>query len=469
MPENVAINLTGGTYKHKSLPLSAQVTRNFWPQIQQDNATKSAYILESFPGQKKFTDITGNADRGMLEHRGMLYKVSGGQLYSVAADGVPTALGVIDGAARCILEGIGSSIVIVTDGMVYEWDGVALTKATNVNFETPKSCGHLNSRMLYDGDEGRFACSDVGLPLDINGLNYATAESNADKLKRVYVYDQLAYMIGEKTIEPWWNSNVGSPPFDRVEGGIISVGTEAIHSVASDDDYMYLLGHDKQVYRVLSGAAEPITPYAITKEIASYSDVTDAIGWCMNLYGNWMYVLTFPVAQKTWVYPKGGEWFEWSSGADGKRSIANSYAFAYGKHLIGDFASGNIFEIDPDSYTNDGDAIIRVRDTAPLHGGLIGAAGKSIEMTRFELLLDAGAGLLTGQGSNPVVMLSFSDDGGRTFSTEMFGQIGSMGEFQKKVEWFNLGTFESRIIRIRTSDGVYYSIHSAAADLEVLI
>ena len=465
----VEINLTGGTYIHKSLPLSAQVTRNFWPQLQEDNSTKSPYVLDSWVGQKSFATVTGNTDRGMLEHQGVLYKVSGTTLYTVASDGTETSRGTIPGAGRCIMEGIGSSVVIVTGGVAYEWNGTTLTTASDPDFETPNSCAHLNNQMLYDGDGGRFASSDVGTPLTINALNYATAESNADDLLRVYTFDQLVYLMGEKTIETWWNSGVGNPPFDRVEQGIMQVGLDAIHSVANDDDHIYWLGDDLIVYAAQGAVKEPISPHAINREIEGFSTTDDAVGWCMNLRGQWFYCITFPVAEKTFVYPKGGEWFEWSSGTEGKRSTANSYAFVYGKHLVGDYTSGDIFELDFDTYTDNGSTIIRQRDTGPLHGGLFGSPGKRIEMNRFELIMETGTGLLTGQGSDPVVMLQFSDDGGKTFQTEMWGRSGKMGEYTGfwKVEWFVLGSFESRIIRIKTSDPVYYSIHSAAADIEI--
>lgn len=104
-----------------------------------------------------------------------------------------------------------------------------------------------------------------------------------------------------------------------------------------------------------------------------------------------------------------------------------------------------------------------------MHGGLIGEPGKYIEMSRFELILETGVGTISGQGKDPVVMLSISDDGGRTFSTEMWATIGKMGAFMWKVEWHALGRFENRIIRIRSSDPVFTCIHSAAAELEVCI
>lgn len=468
----VPINLTGGTYKHKSLPLSAQVTRNFWPQKQADEKALSPYILESYPGKRLFGTQSGGVDRGMFEHQGIVYKITGETLYTVSSTGVHTSRGTIPGTGRCLFAPIGSNIVIEAASTRYLWNGTIVAEITDSDLEDGTGIAHLNNQILYGGIGGRFGVSDVGDATSVNGLNYATAESEADDLVRPYTFNQVAYMMGEKTIELWWNSGQGSPPFDRFEGGIVQVGLGALHSAANDDDTLYFLGDDHQVYSMKGGASAVLTAIStqpMAHAFKSYTTVSDAIGWCVQLDGQWLYILTFPTADKTWAYPAGGEWFELSSGSEGGRDIANSYVYAFRKHLVADYQNGNIYELADDVYTDNEDEIIRLRDSAYLHGGLFKAPGKEIEMNRFELILQKGVGLLSGQGSDPVVMLSFSDDGGRTFSTEMWGTVGVNGEFNWKVEWFNLGRFESRIIRIRVSDPVYWSIHAAAADIEICI
>ena len=465
----VPINLTGGTYKHKSLPLSAQVTRNFWPQKQQDDGTKSSYVLESTWGKTLFGTAVGAKNRGMYEHLGVLYKVTDTSLYSVSATGVHTLLGTIPGTKRCIIQGINTSIVIVTEGIPYVWDGATLTTVTDIDLETPNGCAHLNNQILYDGDNGRFCSSDVGDATSISGLNYATAESDADDLIRIYVHDQIAYMMGDKTIEPFRNSGVGAPPFDRIEGAIIQTGLGALHSVANSKNQVYFLANNNQIYAMKGADAAAVSTQAVARELAGFTKTDDAIGFCYNLDGQWFYQITFPTQDRTFCYPEGGEMFELSSGTQGKRDIADSYAFAFRKHLVADCNNGNIYELDADNYTENGATIQRLRDSAPLHGGLLGKPGKMLIMSSFELLLEVGVGLLSGQGVNPVVMLSFSDDGGHSFSTERWGTIGRSGQFQHKVTWSCLGSFESRIIRIRVSDPVHYCIYSAGADVDLCI
>jgi len=463
----VPLNITGGTAQLKSRALSNQLTRNFWPRRIDEPLAKDTYILEGFPGLKLFGSTTGNADRGMLTHLAIAYQVSGENLFSFDSAGVSTSLGTIPGAERCILEGIGSNVVIVTDGKAYQWDTAVVTEITDADLETPNSVAHLNNQMLFDGDGGRFVSSDVGDATSIDALNFATAESNADDLTRIYVHAQIAYMLGDVTTEPHWNSGVGKPPFDRIEQGLIPVGLGALHAVTNDDDFIYWLTEDLQVVAVQGSNLTNISDQSLVRAIQSYTTTSDAIMWTLNLEGTWLLMLTFPTAQRTWVYPRGGEWFEWSNGTVGSRSLANSYMKAHGKHLIGDYTSGNVYELDFDTFTDNGDPIIRTRDTAPIHGGLIGSPGKTIEVNRFELIMETGIGLLAGQGSDPIVMISMSDDDGATFGTEMWIQAGKLGKRQTIVELHGLGTFTSLVIRLKVSDPVYWSFHSAVVDIEV--
>lgn len=462
----VPINLTGGTYKHKSLPLSAQVTRNFRPQTQSDKKAFSENVLESWPGLLLFGTATG-IDRGMLAHKEIVYKVTGETLYTVNSAGTHTSRGTIPGTDRCIFTAILDSVLIVTGGRVFVWNGTTLTEMTDTDLEQPNSACHLNNQIIFDGDGGRFMTSDAGDATTINSLNIATAESEADDVVRVYTLRQNLLVMGGDTIQPYWNTGDGNPPFDPVITGNVFVGLGALHSVANNDTVMYFYGNDDQVYVLQGYNAAPISTEPMAREFANYETTEDAIGFCLTDGGYNFYILTFPTVGKTWAYPEGGEWFELSSGADEGRWYGNSHAFCFRKNLIADYRNGNIYELDDNTYTDNGTTIIRTRDSAPLHGGLLKAPGKRLEMNRFELLLETGVGLVSGQGSDPVVMLSFSDDGGRTFSTEMWGTIGQVGEYQYKVEWFALGSFESRILRIRTSDPVHYSIYSAAAEIEI--
>lgn len=461
-----AIQLAGGTYKHKDLELSAQRTINFWPQLQDSKASKAQHTLESFHGLKAFSTGTG-LNRGVFENLGTFYKLSGTTLSSVSSAGVVTTLGTIPGDSRAVFDGFGTSIVIAVDGVAYTWDGSTLTTGNDVDFETPQTVTTINNRAIYDGDNGRFAVSDVGAALTIDALNYATAETIPDNLLRPYRFNTTVYMFGSKHIEQWWNNPaVKNPPFSRIEGGLITIGLGAIHSIANDGTLVYFFANDNQVYALNSGVPVPLLPKVIVREIKAFTTKDDAVGWTMQVDGQWFYVLKFPDAGRTFIYPKGGEWFELSSGVSGGRYSGDGYAFAYGKHLIPD-EDGNIYELDPDTYDEDGAVIRRVRTLSPIHGGLFGVPGKELEIAFLKLNGRTGTGLLTGQGSDPAIILQYSNDG-ENFETEVWGRAGKMGQQTEII--FDIGeAHENWIFRLISTDPVYSSWHSAGIEFEIAI
>ena len=466
----VELNITGGSYQSKSRPLSSQSTINFYPEVQDDPFVLSNFVLQPTPGYKLWSNGGTGADRGMLEHKGVLYKVSGTNLYSVDNAGVHTSLGTIPGVTQCILRGFSDNVLIATGlGTVYQYDG-ALTEITDATLETPLTVDVLNRRAIYDGDDDRFMVSSTADATTISALDIAEAETQADNLVRPYVFKQRIYMFGDKTTEPWWNSDQGRPPHDRIEGGIITVGLAARMSVSHNDRFMYFLGDDRIVYRILDvGQFERVSTIPLSTAFEGYSTVSDAIGFCYTYNGQNFYQLSFPLEDITWNYSESvGGWFQTARSNTKKRSIANTYAYAYGKHLVADYRSANIYEWDNNTYDENGSPLTRERTTGPIHGGLIGAPGKEIEFNRFELLVEQGVGLISGQGSDPMVMLQISVDGGRTFGTEYWGQVGKSGEFMRKLEWRGLGRFAEGMVRIKTSDPVFYSIHTANMDITVV-
>jgi hypothetical protein len=69
------------------------------------------------------------------------------------------------------------------------------------------------------------------------------------------------------------------------------------------------------------------------------------------------------------------------------------------------------------------------------------------------------------EGVDPQVMLRFSNDGGKTWGTEMMRSAGKVGEYGKRVRWERLGRARRRVFEISTSDPVPYRITGAAIEL----
>jgi hypothetical protein len=72
----------------------------------------------------------------------------------------------------------------------------------------------------------------------------------------------------------------------------------------------------------------------------------------------------------------------------------------------------------------------------------------------FVLDVSTGIGLETGQGSDPTIFLSYSDDGGHTFSDLRPMSLGELGDYLKRVVWNRLGQSRDRIYQVELSDPV---------------
>ena len=462
------IPFAGGSYKSLSLPYSAQTTKNMFFEVRAGG--RSVAALHGMPGLKLFGAAGDGRDRGLCIHKGILYRVTEQSLYSVSSSGVATLVGLISGSNQCVMVSDSNYLVIATGGTAYTYDETTLAEITDTDLESPYTVTYNNSRAIYDGAGSRFCVADVGQPSVIDGLNYATAEASPGQILAVKAHKQYVFVMCSKHIEPWFDSGVGSPPYDRVNGGVMQIGLGARYSVDSDEDYIYFLDNNREPRRLAGITLQNIGNPGLTDEFRQYSTIDDAKGFCFSMQKDRFYVLSFPSANRTWMYQESiNEWLQLSHGQDNDRHRANSYAYAYNKHIVADWETGTLYEWDLNTYSDNGDAITRERTTQPLFAAMISPqlAGKEIFMTCLELVIESGVGLATGQGVAPVVMMQFSDDGGATWSGELWESAGVMGARHWRLRWYNLGNFVARVFRFRCTDPVKWSFLSCHADLDV--
>jgi hypothetical protein len=468
----VPLQITGASYQSRSRPLSSQRTVNWYQQASKQ--AKSPFVLMPFPGLLLNSTDAG-IDRGFNRMGETLYQVKGQNLYRVS-NGSATNLGIILGVDRCIMANDGENLFIVSITGVYHYSTISglINLVTDVNIAGAKSVDFINNQFLYT-DPLFTTVSNVGDGTAANGLNKIGEETNPDSLVRDYVFDELIYRFGTRTIATWYNSGVGNPPIEKLQGRTFEIGLAAIHSVANTDDALYWLADDRRIYRTTAGTKEVVSTGPISNEIDKYAkqsilNIANAIGSTFTMDNNSFYVLTFPSNDQTFIYNESlGElgWSELSSGMQSGRYQGNSFIDAYGKTFVADVSNGNVYTLDFDTYTNNGDPIRRERVTGSVNGDLVGKPGARLQMSKVKLIMETGIGLIEGQGDNPKIMIEYSDDGGRTFRHGAWPKVGRLGEFTLQVEFFNLGTFYERIFRISSSDNVNYSIFSGTIDLRL--
>ena len=467
--QNVPINVTGPSYQDRSRPLSSQETRNLYPELVESG--KDQYVIKSFPGQNNLSSVTAGEDRGQHQMNEIAYRVVGNTLYEVSKLGVHTDRGTIPSVDRCIFADDGVNMFIVASGVVsqYSTDTNLVTTVTDPDIVGALSVAFINNQFAYTFPL-LTVFSAVGDGSDATSLNGVGAESNPDKLVRDYTFSQVLYRFGKRSCEPWYNSGVGTPPFDRLEGQIINIGLQAIHSVANSRDFIYWLGSDNQVYAARGGQERVISTAAISGAIQSYSDTTDAFGEVFTMDDKTIYILTFPTANKTWALieelGKNG-WFELSEKVTEGRYNAGSILQVYNKIFIGDRDNGNLNYLDFNAYDQAGETWQRRRILGSINGDKLGQKGHRVQMSSMKFLLETGVGLISGQGEDPKIMIEASYDGGKSWATGTWMKIGRLGETDIEAKWDSMKSFYDMIVRLTTSDPVAFNIYSATIDLRL--
>jgi hypothetical protein len=467
--QNVPLNIAGPSYQDRSRPLSVQETRGFYQEVVEPG--KDQYVIKSFPGQNTISTPTAGIDRGSHQMNEVAFRVIDTILYEVSSTGVHTNRGTITGTDRCIFADDGINMFIVADGVVshYSSDTETVVIITDTDIAGAQSVAFINNQFAYTFPL-LTVFSDVGDGTSATSLNAIGAESNPDELVRDYTFDQILYRFGKRSCENWYNSGVGIPPFDRIEGQIFNVGLGAIHSVASTEDFIYWVGSDGQVHRARGGQKQVISTAAISGAIQGYSDISDAFGHTIILDNKEIYIITFPTANKTWCLIEElglNGWFELSEGVTNGRWNINSMLQAYNEILVGDRINGKWYKLDFDTYDQGGVTWRRRRALGSISGDMLQQKGHRVQMSRFEIIMEKGVGLITGQGEDPKIMIEPSYDGGRSWDTGTWMRIGRQGEFNIKAEWYSMKSFYEMVVRITTSDPVAYNIYSATIDLRL--
>lgn len=396
---------------------------------------------------------------------GALYVVAGTGLYSVSTLGSETLLGSIPGSDYVRMSDNAGYLIIQTGNSAYVYSSGTLIDVTALMPSIPRDVTFLKQRSVFVGSGGTFFVSDLGDPLNYQATNIATAESSEDDLVAcTEVHDEL-YLIGTKTIEIWYTTGNPDFPLSSIDRSRIDRGCAAKHSVQVESGSLFWLGDDRVVYSTSQYQVNKLSNSGMDRKIQDYDTISDAVGVIYPHDGRKFYALTFPSENATWELDLlTGLWHERQtrlSSTETRHWLATSYAEVYGRRLVGSAFSGDIYQISADTFTEGAYTMIATASGPPIH-----AERKRAFMHDFELDIESGVGLVTGQGSAPVALLDYSNDGGHTWVGERELSMGALGQRNTRVRTTRLGRFRERIMRVRISDPVFRALLSASATID---
>jgi len=276
--------------------------------------------------------------------------------------------------------------------------------------------------------------------------------------------DQIQ-LFGKESMEPWYNTGDTDNPFAPVPSGTLFSGTVSGETVRVTDNSIWWVETTREgsgiVRRMVGGTPVRVSTAAVERFIQSSSNFS---AFTFQEQGHIFYVLN--ADQGTRVFDvKENEWHEWAWLNRGtgiqERGRAETHAFAYVYHLVTDYENGRVYRQSLDYFSDAEQEMRRTRTSAHLDFG-----GRAAIIDELYIDMAMGVGLIDGQGSDPKVMLRYSTDG-VTFSNEIMGDVGKIGEYSRQVRFYRLGYGKDWVFEVSVSDPVQCVLMDARAKVRV--
>lgn len=472
----------GGSYVAQSPTALNERTMNFYPELLPMPGGKSKVQLYPTPGVTTFATSGYGPTRGSFYQNGRVFFAKGTKLMEYDETGTETDRGsLLYSSSHPVTFAAngdaGDQLMIVVhqaaldNGQLRILDLGTNTISTPVISPAPVMGAYLDGYFLFLDTLSTLYKSALYDGTSWDATHFAQRSAAPDPWKAVAVNkaNKTIGLFGEETSEFWYDA--GAPatmPFKPIPGALIPYGIAAPYSVKQVGKSLIWLSRTSsgqgEVVQVDGLVPKVISTPALTTALAAYDTIGDAVGDTYEALGHTFYLLTFPAAGATWVYDlTTGLWHErgtWiSEDNEYVASRTRFHTFAFGKLLAGDSEDGTIYEVTNTSSVDVDDRPMRRLRRGPS----ISFENKRLFFPRFEVFLESG---LASLGDDPQVMLRYSNNGGKTWSSELWRSAGVRGDYGRRVYWNNLGSGRDRQYELVMSDEAPWRLIDAFQEVE---
>ncbi|MBL4940377.1 MAG: hypothetical protein JKY81_01790 [Colwellia sp.] len=363
---------------------------------------------------------------------------SGLRAYSMTSAGATVEIGTLVGTDEARFAASQSDLVMTAGGVA----NVVTASLTAISF--PGATGNIidcaeigQIHLFIEEGSGRFWYSEIADPTDVPANNFATAESEPDGLLAVRVIGRNIYLFGTRTIELWQTTGSVAIPFRPTGDATVKYGLLARGAIAEADSGLFMVGRDQDgnvsVYRVQGVQPSRISTYPIDRligEVAADDRVDirlSAHGW----EGHSFIGLHLPGVGDYFYDVSNGTWHRRKE-LSSARYLVQNFLAAFGEKFGGDsldITTGAIYRLDLDVYTHNSNTVRRVATS------IIPIEDNRPEIKNLTVEMQGGVGLVTGQGSTPLVMMKYALDG-RTFGNEQTASFGVLGAYGRRAIFY---------------------------------
>ncbi len=340
----------------------------FTERTEPGNAKTPAY-LRGTPGIRPYVATSGDRIRAEFAQDGRSWVVSGTQLVEILADESTVSYGPLadNGAPASIASNgtAGHQLLIVAGGFGYVFDLLANTLSAALTGDFP-----ANARMVafMDGyflvlvfGTRRFQISGLEDGTSWDALDVAERSEGSDDIVTLIRNHREIWLMGTQTSEVWYDTGDSLFPFAPISGVFVETGSAAAFGVTRAENTLVWLDRDERgagIVRKATGyTPERISTYAVELALSAVLDLSVAQAFAEQTEGHLFYWLYVPGLATTWVYDvTEGLWHEraiWDAvGCRWVPHVACCHCFVYGRHLVGDRQSGQVYHLSP-AYLDD--------------------------------------------------------------------------------------------------------------------
>ena len=463
--------ILGSAYVARSVNAADNRMVNLFPEVVPEGGKEPAF-LQRAPGLTRLATVGIGPIRGEWTFGNYGYVVSGPTLFQIDTNWNAVAKGTVAGTGPVNMADNGTQLFIAANpqGYIYNANTDVFQQITDPDFPGAATVGYLDGYFVFsEPNSQKIWVTSLLDGTSVDPLDFASAEGNPDNVTAIFVDHREVWVFGTNSTEVWYDAGLLDFPLTRIQGAYNELGCAAPFSIAKMDNQIYWLGKDARgqgmVYRAAGYIGQRISTHAIEWQLQEYTDLSDAVGYTYQQDGHSFYVLNFPSANTTWVFDVAtGAWHERASFANGQfnRHRGNCQMFFNGQNVIGDYQNGKIYKFDLETYADDGQPQKWLRSWRALPTGANNLA-RTVQHA-MQLDCETGVGLNLGQGSDPQVMLRWSDDGGHTWSNEHWKSMGRIGRFGYRTIWRRLGAtmkIRDRVYEVSGTDPVRIYIMGA--------
>lgn len=446
---------------------------NCFAEKLQDGA-RANFARRRAPGLRLLATATEVGMRGMHFHNGTLYIAVAERLRKVTVSGgvyTVTDLGALPGTKRVTFARNNKApvpdILCVTENDVYViTSGAPPVSLGDGDLPQPLTVCFLAGYFIFAIRDGRVFFSGLN-DTTISALDFGKAENRPGGIYGAYPYGELLLLCGPSFIEVWQNAgNATGSPFSRA--AVIPRGIASTFAIAGFEDgfsTIAFVGDDNGVY-VLTGGYSPtkVSTPDLDRLIEAVSDkATLDVTVGVTSGHNWISVSgpTF-----SWVYEvQTGLWHERRSYEETNwRAVCS--AMAFGGWVMGDRYTGQVWMLDVNAAKEGTEPLVASFISQPASG-----FPNRVAIPRADFDFIVGQGLVAGDEpieTDPVVLISWSDNGGATFGVPVKRALGAMAKYQTRVTVNRCGMAGpyGRVWKLDISDPVFVSLLSGQMDAE---